>query len=305
VQPRGAVESRRGTTRIVGVLPPVKASGLIALLVALAVFIAPASGPQTGAVYVALGDSYAAGEGLGPFQSGTDVKKGAHRNQCHRSQSQAYADLVPAVVLPAVTSRAFWACSGATTSDMESVPPQSGRGEQYQQPKQTQTVGPSTQWISLSAGGDDLGFGAIGTACGGAELSHLGFQRIPGQPPCTQEIGAQTTKLAKLKSDLEGLYNNLLTAAPQAKLVVVGYPRIFPSYYKGLPVYQGKAFCILDHSGPVTVDVGVPVTDAQAIDRFEVKLNSTIQQAAWSGLTRPARSTYFSMRAMIEIIHRT
>jgi hypothetical protein len=277
--------------RASSLLWPVERTYLIALLVALAISIVPAtalaSGPRRGAVYVALGDSYAAGEGLGPFQSGTDVKKGAHRNQCHRSQSQAYADLSPAVVLPAVTSRAFWACSGATTSDMESVPPQSGRSEQYQQPKQTQTVGPSTQWISLSAGGDDLGFGAIGTACGGAELSHLGFQRIPGQPPCTQEIGAQTTKLAKLKSDLEGLYNNLLIAAPQAKLVVVGYPRIFPSSYKGLPVYQGKAFCILDHSGPVTVDVGVPVSDAQAIDRFEVKLNSTIQQATTMA-THPA-----------------
>ncbi len=102
----------------------------------------------------------------------------------------------------------------------------------------------------------------------------------PGQPSCTQEIAAQTTKLGRLKSDLEGLYNTLLTAAPQAKLVVVGYPRIFPNSYKGLPVYQGKAFCILDHyPGVLTVNVGLPVSDAHAIDRFEVKLNSTIQQA--------------------------
>ncbi len=257
---------------------------MIALLVALAIAIMPAaalaSGPRTGAVYVALGDSYAAGEGLGPFQGGTDVKKGTHRNQCHRSPSRAYADLVPAVVLPTVTSRAFWACSGATISDMESAPPQRGPSEQYQQPEQTRTVGPTTRWISLSVGGDDLGFGAVGTACGGAELSHLRFQRLPGQPSCTHEIAAQSTKLGMLQSGLEGLYNQLLTAAPQAKLVVLGYPRIFPSSYKGLPVYQGKQFCILDHyPGLLTVDVGMPVSDAQAIDRFEVKLNSTIQRA--------------------------
>lgn len=257
---------------------------MIAFLVALAIAIAPAaalaSGPRTGAGYVALGDSYAAGEGLGPFQGGTDVKKGTHRNQCHRSQTEAYVDLALPVVLPTVTSRAFWACSGATISDLESAPPQRGPGEQYQQPQQTQTVGPTTQWISLSVGGDDLGFGSIGTACGGAEISHLRFQRLPWQPSCTQEIAAQAAKLAGLESNLEGLYNRLLTAAPQAKLVVVGYPRIFPSSYKGLPVYQGKPFCILDHYPvPLTVDVGMPASDARAIDRFEVALNSTIQRA--------------------------
>ena len=260
-----------------------KPSALIALLVALAIAVVPAalaSGPRTGAVYVGLGDSYAAGEGLGPFQSGTDVKKGSHRNQCHRSQGLAYADLVPAVVLPTVTSRAFWACSGATISDIETAPSQTGPSEQYQQPEQTQAVGPTTQWISLSVGGDDLGFGAIGTACGGAELSHLRFQRLPGQPSCAQEIAAQASKLGKLKRRLEGLYIRLLTDAPQAKLVVVGYPRIFPSSYKGLPVYQGRPFCILDHyPGPLTVDVGMPASDAQAIDQFEVQLNSTIHRA--------------------------
>jgi hypothetical protein len=124
-------------------------------------------------------------------------------------------------------------------------------------------------------------FGAIGTACGGAEVNHLHFQRIPGQPPCSQELAAETAKLGALKGELEDLYNRLLTAAPQAKLVVVGYPRVFPASYTGLPIYQGKSFCILDHYpvGPLTLDVGLPVTDAQAIDRFEVKLNSTIQRA--------------------------
>jgi hypothetical protein len=262
-----------------------KPRGSIVLLVALCIAIVPATaiarGPRTGAVYVALGDSYAAGEGLGPFQNGTDEKKGMHRNQCHRSESQAYADLGPAVVLPTVTSRAFWACSGATIEDMERAPPQSGPSEQYQQPQQTQTVGPRTQWITLSVGGDDVGFGAIGTACGGAEVNHLRYQRLPGQPSCTQEIAAQGAKLRGLESELEELYNRLLAAAPQARLAVVGYPRIFAASYPGLPVYQGKPFCILDHYpvGPLIFDIGMPASDAEAIDRFEVTLNNTIQRA--------------------------
>ena len=83
--------------------------------------------------YVALGDSYASGEGLSPYEPGTDVVAGAERNQCHRSDAQAYADLSPPLVLPGVTDRAFWACSGATVGDMEQVPPQSGPDEQFNQ----------------------------------------------------------------------------------------------------------------------------------------------------------------------------
>ena len=237
-----------------------------------------AGGSRSGAIYVALGDSYAAGEGLGPFEAGTDVKKGSHRNQCHRSARYAYADLSPAVVLPAVTSRAFWACSGATTSEMQSVPPQNGKAEQYGQPDQTQMVGPATQWITVQVGGDDTGFGAIGMACGGAELAHRTFVRIPREPSCTKVLGDQTAKLAKLEGALVSLYDSLLVRAPSAKLVVVGYPRVFPSSYKGVPIYQKHPFCVLNNYGPVAI--GMPVTDAQAVDRFEQALNATIRNAA-------------------------
>jgi hypothetical protein len=170
-------------------------------------------GSRSGAVYVALGDSYAAGEGLGPFEAGTDVKKGVRRNQCHRSANQAYADLSPAVVLPGVSSRAFWACSGATTSDMENVPPQHGKLEQYLQPNQTQTVGLATKWITVQVGGDDTGFGAIGMACGGVELVHRKFVRIPKQRPCTKVLNEQAAKLGRLQGKLESLYDSLLTRA--------------------------------------------------------------------------------------------
>lgn len=240
-----------------------------------------ASGPASGAAYVALGDSYAAGEGLGPFEVGTDTNSGAHRNRCHRSRARAFSDLTPAVVLPWVRSRGFWACSGATVADMESVPPQSGAGEQYRQPQQTATVSPSTRWISVSVGGDDLHFKDIGLACAGAEISHLRLVRIPGQPPCAAVLAAQTAHLRSTQTDLENLYHRLLSAAPNAKLVAVGYPRIFPASYARLPVYQHTPFCILDHYQPgVTLDIGLTVPDAQAVDRFEAALNATVRTAA-------------------------
>ena len=256
--------------------------------------------------YVALGDSYAAGEGLGPFQAGTDVKKGAYRNQCHRSVHYAYADVYPARVLPSVKHRSFWACSGATVDDMEHVPPQTPQPsrardqEQFDQPRQTAMVDRSTRWITVSVGGDDLSFGDIGRACGGVEVNHSTFQRLPGQPSCTSVINGEAKKMSEpngkmseLQGSLETLYEALLTRAPSADLVVVGYPRIFPASYRGLPVYQKKPYCILDHyqvvvpnptpigpvAVPVVLDVGMPVSDAKAIDRFEAELNDTTKQA--------------------------
>lgn len=119
-----------------------------------------AGGPPVGATYVALGDSYAAGEGLGPFEIGTDVaptasgpNRNSLKNLCHRSQSGAYGSTQPSgqIVLPTLANaqRANWACSGARTTDM--LISQGGlsiNGSYYQhgQPAQTATVNSSTRF---------------------------------------------------------------------------------------------------------------------------------------------------------------
>ncbi len=88
------------------------------------------------------------------------------------SAKDAYPILAPAVVLPAVTGRAFFACSGARSKDMMSVPPQKGDAAQVGQPQQTATVGPQTQYVLLSAGGNDVGFGDLGIGCVEALINH-------------------------------------------------------------------------------------------------------------------------------------
>ena len=234
---------------------------------------------SSGATYVALGDSYSAGEGLGPFEKGTDVDKGSGRNQCHRSVRGAYPVLRPAVVLPQVPGRAFFACSGATSKDMRSVPPQKGAGRQVGQPKQTATVGPSTQYVSLSAGGNDVGFGDLGQACVEGLISHKTTVGA-STASCKNQLAASKKKLAATRASLIRLYTDLLARAPQATVVVLGYPRVFPVSYKGVPVLKGSAFCILDHYPlGVTVDIGLPVTQARQLDAFTVSLNATIQSA--------------------------
>jgi hypothetical protein len=148
------------------------------------------------------------------------------------------------------------------------------------QPQQTSTVGPGTRYISLSAGGNDVGFGDLGIACVEAVVSHLKAVRIPGKS-CEDQIAASKKKLAATKASLVSLYTDLLDHAQQATIVVLGYPRILPSSYKGVPRLKGSAFCVLDHySLPhLVIDAGMAVAEAKLVDAFSRKLNATVQDA--------------------------
>lgn len=241
---------------------------------------ANAGGPLAGATYVALGDSYAAGEGLGLYDTGTDDAKGTHRNMCHRS-ARAYAR--SSTVLPTVTSRAFWACSGATSPQMMTTPPQTGTGAvQWGQPKQTATLGSSTKYVTVSAGGNDVNFGDIGLNCIQAVTNHNSWWK-PGSRSCPDQLRASEALLASTRTNLAKLYRQILdTAAYDARVVVVGYPRIFPTTYPKLSVFSKVPFCILNHY-PVaafqTIDVGLPQAHAQAVDAFIRSLNHTVVAA--------------------------
>lgn len=166
---------------VAGIVRPWRFGAMTATLVALVsstIVVLDPGQPAAAAApssYVALGDSYSAGEGLGGigtggYLDGTDVKSGPRRNQCHRSKI-AYSQLI-SIVLPTVSDRSFWACSGALAADMSKPAPQSGNQEQYHQPAQTAQVGAATRWISISAGGNDAGFGDIGLACAQVVVSH-------------------------------------------------------------------------------------------------------------------------------------
>jgi lysophospholipase L1-like esterase len=248
---------------------------------------------SSGATYVALGDSYASGEGLSPYDAGTDVASGPQQNQCHRSAAQAYADLSPAVVLPGIADRAFWACAGATVADMEQVPPQSGPDEQYGQVDQVSSVGPSTEWITVSIGGNDVGFSAITDACVEAVVNGDSVDRF-STATCSGQLAASAGEFGALQASLESLYGRLLTRAPAARLVVVGYPRVFPDSYAGAPMVAGQPFCVvgqltLPSAGVTdTIDVGLPTSDAQAVGAFVVSLDDTIEDAVIETASAPA-----------------
>lgn len=244
--------------------------------------------PGRGATYVALGDSYSAGEGLHPFQDGTNVSKGASRNECHRSTQYAYSDVQPAIVLPLVTDRSFWACSGATATEMTRIGTKPDRGDQPQanQPSQVSTVGSATRYVTITAGGNDVGFGKLGVGCAQAVISHVGA--VGGSVrDCDAQIADSTLSLVPLQGSLTRLYSTLLHNSPQATLVVAGYPQVFPRSYAGVPRLLGSPFCVLDHEVtpltvvphvPVVVDVGMPVKEAMKLGAFIDSLDSTIHR---------------------------
>lgn len=171
-------------------LVPLLACALVVVLAPAAV-AAPAP-DQAATRYVALGDSYAAGVGATP-----DPASGA----CRRSDD-SYPALWAARNGPA--SFTSVACSGATSGEVVA--------------KQVRAVGPDTTLVTITVGGNDTGFGPVMATCSTAPDDETCFRAIRGGE-----------RVARLFAP-GGLISVIVGArlqAPDAKIVVLGYPRLF------------------------------------------------------------------------------
>jgi lysophospholipase L1-like esterase len=165
----------------------------------LSVGVLPAAADTVGiGQYVALGDSYAAGQG-GSQHYGDKT--------CLRSPN-GYPALLDAE--NQIHLRADAACSGATTSDVSD--------EQLSALKQ------STRLVTLTVGAADLGLSRVLAAC----------TPVPPTTECQTEINRALALLAVppggesvLGGRLTGLYADVADAAPNALIVVTGYPLLF------------------------------------------------------------------------------
>jgi lysophospholipase L1-like esterase len=162
----------------------------LALLAALLVPTAPAH--AAGESYVALGDSYASGTGTRSYISdGTS---------CQRS-TYAYPRLIAAARGFTLN---FQACSGATIPTVTN--------------NQLGALSSTTRFVTLSVGGNDAGFSSVITEC--------------AQPGWMSNCdGAINTAQSFINNTLPGrlstLYSSIRSRATTAKVVVVGYPRVF------------------------------------------------------------------------------
>ncbi|MCX2954291.1 SGNH/GDSL hydrolase family protein [Lentzea sp. NEAU-D7] len=157
--------------------------GLVAGVLAVALLAPVPVAPE----YVALGDSYASGAGAGSYVDGS----------CRRS-----AHAHPALQGEEFPSFKFVACSGATTRSLRS---------------QVRALTPNTTFVTITIGGNDLGFADVLTTC-----------TLSGDRACAEKAGTAVEFIhAQLPGRLDTTYATIKEAAPHARLVVVGYPRLF------------------------------------------------------------------------------
>jgi Tol biopolymer transport system component len=245
--------------------------------------------------YAALGDSYSAGEGAGSYLPGTDSPQ-SPVNLCHRS-SRSYASLLDAS--ESLGSMAFRACSGAITEDLfrpnsEGNLTSSGEPEPAQLcGAQAATACPSgtTPWLSdktstvtLTIGGNDVGFSEVLKTCIQAKIGtlHLGGQCL-ADPTLAKTVRDRISTLAGTASATtpEGkpvhALSEVLAAihqlAPNARVYLAGYPRFFGDYSGDCKV--GTVF----YNG-LSANATVNSRDASTINTYAGALNAAIKAAA-------------------------
>ena len=170
----------------------VRGLALAAPALLLTPLLAAAPAEAAAPSYVALGDSYASGTGTGSYI--------ADGTECLRSTS-AYPSLIASARGYTLN---FRACSGAVVDDVVSA--------------QLPALSTSTAYVTVSVGGNDAGFASVLTEC-----ALPGWMSNCGGKVTTARSFINNT----LPGRLDSLYAQIRTKAPNAKVVVVGYPRIF------------------------------------------------------------------------------
>jgi lysophospholipase L1-like esterase len=186
---------------------------LTGLLATSAALVVPATAAADEPLdYVALGDSYAAGP-LIPLQNGTPPG-------CARSDHN-----YPALTAQALGTATFVdvSCSGARTGDLTSAQ----ETEAGTNPPQLDALSADTDLVTLSIGGNDIGFSEIVQECA---------TRSPAEPDgaaCKDFYTAGGTDQLEARIDaaapdvLAGLVG-ILARSPGADVLLVGYPTIMP-----------------------------------------------------------------------------
>lgn len=200
------------------------------------------------AKFMALGDSYSSGlGGDGHFVGSALVydydyfkaKPPGREKECNRSP-HAYSRVLGKRLKTKLvhTPRTFLACQGDVTTDVLD--------------KQVPHILPNTRLVTLTIGGNDMGFKSILIRCAASFNCANAIQN---------KFGKKWEKLADLGAKLDKLYWAISQKAPFAKVVVIGYPQLFQ------PADEVR------HCG------GIGEIDARNLNLAGTMLNRTIRQA--------------------------
>jgi lysophospholipase L1-like esterase len=167
-------------------------SGLVTIVIALAGFVGlgalPAAASPSVIQYVALGDSYAAGQGGGDYLNG-----------CLQT-AESYPELLD--LESRIHLQANPTCTGARASEMAA---------------QLEALNDDTRLVTLTVGAADLGLSALLAVCSDPTRTL----------DCLAAIqNVREVLLPALGSNLTVLYAEVARAAPKARVVVTGYPHL-------------------------------------------------------------------------------
>ncbi|WP_162795397.1 SGNH/GDSL hydrolase family protein, partial [Nonomuraea lactucae] len=165
------------------------------------------AGNPVAARYVALGDSYASGYGIGPQES----------KVCDRAKTSSY----PALLSASYRSASFRnvACSGATTRSIWNA--------EHGQPPQIKALRPDTTLVTLTLGGNDIGFKELAVVCAGLS------RQDPTGDPCRDNFKQGDTdqhlaRIETLKPRIADVLTDIKRKSPRARIALVGYPSVLP-----------------------------------------------------------------------------
>jgi hypothetical protein len=191
---------------------------------ALVIALVPASVAQAQATgeYVALGDSYAAGPlipvQLPPF--GCLKSSNNYGQLANRTLAYTYRDAT---------------CSGAETEDMTAPQGVSPRPN----PPQFDRLTATTTLVSITIGGNDMGFSGIAEDCFSQQNAGTPCQDryvVNGQDEISQRIAETAPKV-------DAVLDGIRSRSPNAKILVVNYAAILPDQGPGcwpiVPISDG------------------------------------------------------------------
>ena len=165
---------------------------LLALVLSLATLFVASPASAATVRYAALGDSYSAGVGAGSYTS--------ESGSCKRS-TNAYPYLWKNAHAP--SSFSFVACSGARTGDVMN--------------NQLSVLSTSTTLVSISIGGNDAGFASTMQTC-----------VLDSESACLSAVAAAKNYANNtLPGQLDTVYAAIHAKAPNAHVVVLGYPHLY------------------------------------------------------------------------------
>jgi lysophospholipase L1-like esterase len=267
--------------------------------VAAAVALALA-GPAASAAadsYVALGDSYAAGP-LIPVQ--------IRPYGCLKSDHN-YAHLAAPSLAP--LSLRDPTCSGAETEDMT----QTQNVSPGPNPPQFDSLEVGTRLVTLTIGGNDIGFSGIAEDC---------FNTSPNGPPCRDryvsggrdEVSERIAETApKVAAVIQGIHQR----APAARVLVLNYPAIFPDSGGGcwpqMPVTEADVSWLREKQKELNQMLAdqAAANDATLVDWYRASIGHDacqppvirwVEPAAPASPAAPVHPNLFGMDAAAELV---